>query len=126
MSLGRSLVRFLALSAIGHELTYTVVKAHRFDDAREQLVSLSVGFLLAGIYRPNLLADTGARRRSAVRRVANLAADAVLIGIGTRRWHDILVARPREIPGMGRRVDHEVADRIEIERASLPGISIRS
>ena len=83
MSLGRSLVRFLALSAIGHELTYTVVKAHRFDDAREQLVSLSVGFLLAGIYRPNLLADTGARRRSAVRRVANLAADAVLIGIGT-------------------------------------------
>src|SRR5438552_890379 len=73
-----------------------------------------------------LLADTGARRRSAVRRVANLAADAVLIGIGTRRWHDTLVARPREIPGMGRRVDHEVADRIEIERASLPGISIRS
>ena len=120
------MVRFLALSAIGHELTYTVVKAHRFDDAREQLVSLSVGFLLAGIYRPNLLADTGARRRSAVRRVANLAADAVLIGIGTRRWHDILVARPRGIPGMGRRVDHEVADRIEIERASLPGISIRS
>jgi len=54
VSLGRSLVRFLALSAIGHELTYTVVKAHRFDDAREQLVSLSVGFLLAGIYRPNL------------------------------------------------------------------------
>ena len=126
MSLGRSLVRFLALSAIGHELTYTVVKAHRFDDAREQLVSLSVGFLLAGIYRPNLLADTGARRRSAVRRVANLAADAVLIGIGTRWWHDILVARPREIPGMGRPADHEVADRIEIERASLPGISIRS
>ena len=124
MSLGRSLVRFLFLTAIGHEVTYTIVKADRFDDGRQRLASLLVGFVLAGIYRPNLLADGGGRR-SAVRQAANLTADAVLIGIGTRWWHDILDARPREIRSTGHQIDHQVADRIELDRATLPGISIR-
>ena len=126
MSLGRSLTRFLFLTAIGHELSYSLVDTNRSDEMRQRLTSLSVGFVLAGIYRPNLLGGVDGRRPSALRVVANLAADAVLIGLGTRWWHDILDVLRREVRAKQEDDDLDAADRIEIERRSIPGISIRS
>jgi len=126
VSLGRSLMRFLFLTAIGHELSYSLVETEGFDDMRQRLSSLSVGFVLAGIYRPNLLGGTDVRRPSTARRIANLAADAVLIGLGTRGWHDVLEVMRRQIQAKHQQDDLDAAERMEIERPSLPGISIRS
>jgi hypothetical protein len=126
MSVTRTLVRFLALTAIGHELTYSLGEAEGLDATRQQLTGFVVGFALAGIYRPNLLADVEGRRMSTARRVANLAADAALIGLGTRWWHQLLGELQREWQSSRQRHDVEPDQRIEIERAMLPGISIRS
>lgn len=119
-------MHFLFLTAIGHELSYSLVESDRFDDRRQRLTSLSVGFVLAGIYRPNLLGGVGGRRPSAAHRIANLAADAVLIGLGTRWWHDTLDVLRREVRAKQQQDDLDAAERIEVERPSLPGISIRS
>src|SRR2546428_11423664 len=102
VSLGRSLLRFLFLAAIGHEVSYALVEDDRLEDIRQRLSRLDpridelvhcqlcvaawVGVILAGIYRPNVLADAHGRRPSAARQVANVAGDAVLIALGTRWW----------------------------------------
>jgi hypothetical protein len=119
-------MRFLFLTAIGHELSYSLVETEGSNDIRQQLTNLSVGFVLAGIYRPNLLGGTDGRRPSAARRIAHLAADAVLIGLGTRWWHDVLAVIRRQVQAKQQQDDLDAAERMESERSSLPGISIRS
>jgi len=69
MSLGRTLLRFLFLAAIGHQVTYTVVEGEIFEDVRKRV---------------------GARPASPARKAANLAGDAILIALGTRLWNEIL------------------------------------
>jgi hypothetical protein len=126
VSVARTLVRFLTLTAIGHELTYSLAEAEGWEGTRQRLTGLVVGFVLAGIYRPNLLADVEARRMTTARRLANLAADAVLIGLGTRWWHELLGELQREWQSSRARSNVETGPRIETDRAMLPGISIRS
>jgi hypothetical protein len=126
VSVARTLVRFLSLSAIGHELTYSLAEAEGSEGTRQRVTSLVVGFALAGIYRPNLLADVEGRRMTTARRLANLAADAVLIGLGTRWWHELLGELERGRQSRRPRSDVESDQRIETDRAMLPGISIRS
>ena len=148
MSLGRTLLRFLFLAAIGHQVTYTIVEGGIFERMRKRASSIHpkldefihchlcvgtwAGAVLAGIYRPNLLADVGARPPSAARRVANLAGDAVLIALGTRLWNEILGLLRREVQVKQKEIERAEVERvdesapIEIERAMLPGISIRS
>jgi hypothetical protein len=125
VSPGRSLWRFLFLAAIGHEVSYTLVKADRLDSARQRLTNIWIGLTLAGIYRPNLLAHAD-RRSSVARQVANVAADAALIALATRGWHEGLAVLRREILARQTEAEVEPAPRIEIERPVLPGISIRS
>jgi hypothetical protein len=126
VSVARTLVRFLSLTAIGHELTYSLAGAEGSEGRRQRLTGLVVGFALAGIYRPNLLADVEGRRMTTARRLANLAADAVLIGLGTRWWHELLGELERGLLSGRPRSNAESDQRIETERAMLPGISIRS
>jgi hypothetical protein len=123
VSPGRSLWRFLLLTAIGHEVSYGLVKADRLDDAGQRLTNLWVGLTLAGIYRPNLLSAAGGRRASLARQVATLAADTVLIAVGTRWWQDGLAVLQREILT---RPPADIEPAPRIERSMLPGISIRS
>ena len=134
MGLGRTLLRFLFLAAIGHQITYTVVEGGIFEDLRERIsathpkleefvhchlcVGSWAGLVLAGIYQPKLLADVDARPPSALRKVANLAGDAVLIALGTRLWNESL--------GWLRREVQVKQNEIEMDRAMQPGISIRS
>ena len=141
MSLGRTLVRFLFLAAIGHQVTYTVVEGGIFEDMRTRVSAMHpkldefihchlcvgtwAGVVLAGLYRPNLLADVDAAKpASAGRRLANLIGDAVLIALGTRLWNEILGLLRREVQVKQKEIDESAP--IEIERATLPGISIRS
>jgi len=126
VSLGRALSRFLVLAAIGHEVSYGLLKADRLDETRQRLTGFWVGLTLAGIFRPNLLAETGGRRSPLTRRLANLAADATLIALGARWWHEGVALLRREIASNGTAAEIELPPRIEIERAALPGISIRS
>ena len=128
MSVARTLVRFLCLTAIGHELTYGLAEAEGSEGTRQRqrLTGLVVGFALAGIYRPNLLADVEGGRMTTARRLANLAADAVLIGLGTRWWHELLGELQRGWQSSRPRSNVESGPRIETDRAMLPGISIRS
>jgi hypothetical protein len=148
MSLGRTLLRFLFLAAIGHQVTYTIVEGGIFSDMRERVsqihpkldefihchlcVGTWAGAVLAGVYRPNLLDDVGVKPRSAARQLANLAGDAVLIALGTRLWNEILGLLRREVQVKQKEIekaDGEGVDDsapIEIDRAMLPGISIRS
>jgi len=126
VSVARTLVRFLSLTAIGHELTYSLPEAEGSEGTRQRLTGLVVGFALAGIYRPNLLADVEGRRMTTARRLANLAADAVLIGLGTRWWHELLGELQRGWQSSRPRSNVESGPRIETDRAMLPGISIRS
>jgi hypothetical protein len=89
MSLGGTLLRFLFLAAIGHQLTYTLVEGGIFEPTRRRLsrvhpnihefvhchlcVGTWVGIVLAAIYRPHLLADVDGRPPSAARTIANVA-----------------------------------------------------
>src|SRR5439155_1601139 len=64
---------------------------------------------------------------TAARKVANVAGDAVLIALGTRLWNDALGLLRHEV--QVKQTEIEAADEsgpIELERAVLPGISIRS
>jgi hypothetical protein len=148
MSLGRTVLRFLFLAAIGHQLTYTIVEGGIFDDARTRVSSIHprldefvhchlcvgtwAGAVLAAIYRPNLLADVDDKPASAARNVANLVGDAVLIALGTRLWNESLGLLRREVQAKQKEIDAPGLDDgedsapVEIERAMLPGISIRS
>jgi len=126
VSVARTLVRFLSLTAIGHELTYSLAEAEGSEGTRQRLTGLVVGFALAGIYRPNLLADVEGGRMTTARRLANLAADAVLIGLGTRWWHELRGELERGWRSSRPPSNVESDQRIETERAMLPGISIRS
>jgi hypothetical protein len=135
MSLGRMLVRFLFLSAIGHQMTYTFVEGGIFDDVRTRLAAVHpkldefvhchlcvgtwAGVMLAGVYRPNLLAEVDGKPPSAARQVANFAGDAFLIALGTRLWNEVLGLLRREVQVKQKEIEAE-------EPASLPGISIRS
>ena len=86
-----------------------------------------IGIVLAVIYRPQLLASVDGRPPTAARTVANVAGDAVLIALGTRLWNDALGLLRREV--QVKQTEIEAADEsgpIELERAVLPGISIRS
>ena len=86
-----------------------------------------IGIVLAVIYRPQLLGSVDARPPTAARNVANVAGDAVLIALGTRLWNDALGLLRREV--QVKQTEIEAADEsgpIELERAVLPGISIRS
>ena len=143
MSLGRAMLRFFFLAAIGHQLTYTFVEGGIFEPTRRRLstvhpsvdefvhchrcVQTWVGIVLAAVYRPHLLADVDGRPPSAARNAANVAGDAVLIALGTGLWTDVLGLLRREV--RIKQVEIEPADEsapLEIDRAVLPGISIRS
>ena len=143
MSLGRTLLRFLFLAAIGHQVTYTFIEGGIFEPTRRRLstvhpsvdqfahchlcVGAWIGIVLAAIYRPRLLADVDGRPPTAARNVANVAGDAVLIALGTRLWNDALGLLRRDVEV--KQTEIEAADEsapIELERAVLPGISIRS
>ena len=143
MSLGRTLLRFLFLAAIGHQVTYTFIEGGIFEPTRRRLsavhpsvdqfvhchlcVGTWIGIVLAAIYRPRLLADVDGRPPTAARNVANVAGDAVLIALGTRLWNDALGLLRRDVEV--KQTEIEAADEsapIELERAVLPGISIRS
>jgi hypothetical protein len=90
MGLGRTLLRFPFLAAIGHHVTYTVVEGGIFEDMRNR----------AGAIHPKL--------------------DEFV------HWH------LREVQVKQNQIDSAEANRIddsapiEIDRATIPGISIRS
>ena len=148
MSLGRTLLRFVFLAAIGHQVTYTVVEGGIFEGMRQRVsrinpkldefvhchlcVGIWTGAALAGIYRPNLLDDVGAKPPSAARQLANWTGDAMLIALGTRLWNETLGLLRRQVQIKQSEIEKADSDgvddsvRIEIERAMLPGISIRS
>lgn len=135
MSLSRTLVRFLFLSAIGHQMTYTFVEGGIFEDVRNRLAAVHpkldefvhchlcvgtwAGVMLAGVYRPNLLADVDGEPPSPARQVANFAGDAFLIALGTRLWNEVLGLLRREVQVKQKEIEAD-------EPAALPGISIRS
>jgi len=147
MSLGRTLLRFFFLAAIGHQVTDTVVEGSIFEDVRYRVsaihpkldefvhchlcIGTCAGVVLASIYHPNLLADVEARP-SAARKAANLAGDAILIALGTRLWNEVLGWRRRGVQVKQNDIELAAAERlddsapIELDRATLPGISIRS
>ncbi len=144
MSLGRTMMRFAFLAAIGHQVTYTLVEGGIFAGTRTRISSIHPkleefihchlcvgtwsGIMLAGLYQPNLLADAvGQKPPSGMRRVANLAGDAFLIALGTRVWNEVLALLRREVQLKQQTVEAvEHADRITIERPMMPGISARS
>ena len=143
MSLGRTLMRFAFLAAIGHQITYTFVEGGIFEGTRGRLSAIHPkldefvhchlcigtwsGIMLASVYRPNLLADAAILQKSGARRVANLAGDAFLIALGTRVWNEVLGLLRREVQLKERTVEAaEEANRITFERPSMPGISVRS
>jgi hypothetical protein len=143
MSLGRTLMRFAFLAAIGHQVTYTFVEGGIFEDTRNSLAAihpkldefvhchLCVGtwssMVLAGAYRPNLLADALGTRPSGVRRIANFAGDAFLIAMGTRFWNEVLGLLRREVQLKQKTVETiGEPGEIVIDRPSMPGIPIRS
>ena len=143
MSIGRTLMRFVFLSAIGHQVTYTLVEGGIFEDARQRLsavhpradefihchlcVGTWVGAVLAAIYRPNLLAHVDGRRQSPARATANPVGDAVLIALGTRVWNEVLGWLRREVQVGEQILDGaRETDAIELERPTTPGISLRS
>lgn len=142
MSLGRTLMRFAFLAAIGHQVTYTLVEGGIFAETRERIgaihpkldefihchlcVGTWSGIVLAGVYRPNLLADVVGSKPSGGRRVANLAGDAFLIALGTRVWNEILGLLRREVQLKQQTVAAlEEGDAIAIERPPVRGISVR-
>jgi hypothetical protein len=143
MSLGRTILRFLFLSAIGHQMTYTFVEGGIFEDVRKRLAAVHpkldefvhchlcvgtwAGVMLAAIYRPNLLADVGGKPPSAVRQAANAASDAFLIALGTRHWNEVLGLLRREVQVKQKEVEAvEPREPIAIEPPVYPGISIRA
>ncbi len=143
MSLGRAMLRFFFLAAIGHQLSCTFVEGGIFEPARRRLstvhprldefvhcrrcVETSVGIVLAAVYRPHLLADVDGRPPSPARNAVNAAGDAVLIALGTRLWNDLLGLLRREARIEQAEIEAvDDAAPIEIERPVLPGISIRS
>ena len=145
MSLGRTLLRFLLLGAIDHQVTYTIVEGGTFEGMRQRVsrihpkldefvhchlcVGTGMGAVLAVIYRPNLLADVDAKPPAAARQLTNLAGDAMLIALGTRLWNEGLGLLRREVQVKQKEIETADGDDsapIEIERAMLPGISIRS
>jgi hypothetical protein len=143
MSLGRTLMRFAFLAAIGHQITYTLVEGGIFADTRTRISAIHPkldefvhchlcvgtwsGILLAGIYQPNLLADVAGKKPSGARHLANLAGDAFLIALGTRVWNEVLGLMRREVQLKQRTVEAvEQAEEIRIERPSMPGISVRT
>jgi hypothetical protein len=143
VSLGRTLVRFAFLAAIGHQVTYTFVEGGIFEGTRSRLSAIHPkldefvhchlcvgtwsGVVLATIYRPDLLADATGQRQSTGRRLANLAGDAFLIALGTRVWNEVLGLLRREVQLKQQTVEAvDSADRITIERPSMPGISVRT
>jgi len=142
MSLGRTLMRFAFLAAIGHQITYTLVEGGIFADTRTRIAAIHPkldefihchlcvgtwsGIVLAGVYQPNLLADVVGKKPSGVRRVANLAGDALLIALGTRVWNEILGLLRREVQLKQQTAEAlEEGDVIAIERPSVRGISVR-
>jgi hypothetical protein len=142
MSLARTLVRFVFLAAIGHQVTYAFVEGRIFEETRDRIGRLDpkveefvhchlcvgtwVGALLAAIYRPNLLADVDGKRPGMPRQLANVAGDAVLIALGTRVWNEALGWLRREVQVKQKTI--EAADGTEADgggRPAFPGISIR-
>jgi hypothetical protein len=143
MSLARTLMRFIFLAAIGHQITYTVVEGGIFEDARRRVsgihpkasefihchlcVGTWIGLVLAGIYRPNLLADVDNKPAAAARQLANVAGDAFLIALGTRVWNEGLGWLRREVQVKQQTI--EAAESAGSEASGLPGlpgISIRA
>ena len=142
MSLARTLTRFAFLTAIGHQVTDTLVDGQIFEDARDRLGSLHpkaeqfvrchlcvgtwVGLALAAIYRPNLLSDVEGTPPGPARRLANLMGDAALIALGTRVWTEALAWWRRE--GKAAQETAEAPDQSEAATEPSPmhpGISIR-
>jgi hypothetical protein len=148
MSLGRTLLRFMFLAAIGHQVTYTVVEGGIFEGMRQRVsrmhpkldefihchlcVGIWSGAVLAGVYRPNLLDAVGAKPPSVARQLANWAGDAMLIALGTRLWNETLGLLRREVQVKQKEIEKAESEGIddsapiEIERAMPPGISLRS
>lgn len=145
MSLTRTLMRFAFLTAIGHQVTATLVEGRLFEETRQRLSSLHpradqfvhchlcvgtwVGVALASIYRPNLLAEFDATSPGPARRIANLAGDAVLIALGTRVWNEVLGWLRREVEVKQKAIEAvdeaQAVEEDEEEAPMHPGISIR-
>ena len=140
MSLTRTLMRFVFLAAIGHQVTYTFVEGGIFSETRERLgrlhpkvdefvhchlcVGTWVGALLALVYRPNLLADVNSTPPAVPRQLANVAGDAFLIALGTRVWNEALGWLRREVQVKQKAIE-AAEDADSDDRPAFPGISIR-
>jgi hypothetical protein len=142
MSLARTLMRFLFLAAIGHQVTYTVVEGGIFEDTRHRLGQLHpkvdelvrchlcvgtwVGAMLAAVYRPNLLADVDDQRPGALRQAANLVGDAFLIALGSRVWNEGLGWLRREVEVKQKTLETTPTEQpADDDRPAFRGISIR-
>ena len=142
MSLARTLMRFIFLAAIGHQVTYTLVEGGIFKDTRERVgtvhpkvnefvhcqlcVGTWVGALLAATYRPNLLADVDGKRPGLPRQLANVAGDAFLIALGTRVWNEALGWLRREVQVKQKTIEAvDSAGPEEGDPRAFPGISLR-
>ena len=140
MQAGRTLLRFLFLSAIGHQVTYTLVEGDIFEEPRRRLAAIHpkvdefvhchlcvgtwIGAVLGAVYRPHLLADVGGRSGRAAD-VANLAGDALLIAFGSRLWNEVLGLLRREVQKKQAEVEVVQDSLADSEPTRLPGISIR-
>jgi hypothetical protein len=141
MQAGRTLLRFLFLSAVGHQVTYTLVEGGIFEGARRRLSAIHpkvdefvhchlcvgtwIGAVLATVYRPNLLADLASRPAGRALGRANVAGDALLIAFGSRLWNEVLGLLRREVQVKQAEVEAVQESVPDQEPRTLPGISIR-
>jgi hypothetical protein len=146
MGLSRTLLRFTFLSAICHQVTYTLVEGSIFEDARRRSAEVNprlgdlvrchlctgtwVGLLLAAAYQPRLLSDVQQRRPSLTRRTLDLLGDAFLLALGGRVWNEGLgllrnEVRVKEKTAEGAAAESESRAIIEPGRSAFPGISVR-
>jgi hypothetical protein len=146
MGLSKTLVRFTFLSAICHQVTYTLVEGSIFEDARRRVAAVNprlgdlvrchlctgtwVGLLLAAAYQPRLLSDVQPQRPSLVRRTLDLVGDAFLVALGGRVWNEGLgllrnEVRVKESTAEGAAGGAEAGAIVEPGRSAFPGISVR-
>ena len=141
MQAGRTLLRFLFLSALGHQVTYTLVEGGIFEAPRRRLAAIHprvdefvhchlcvgtwIGAVLAAVYRPNLLGEVTSRPSGALVDAANVAGDALLIGFGSRAWNEVLGLLRREVEKKQAEIEVVHDSPADTQPTMLPGISIR-
>jgi len=144
--LPRTLLRFAFLSAICHQITYTLVEGSVFEDARRRAAELNprvgelvrchlclgtwVGVILAAAYQPQLLGEVRPQRPSLPRRALDLLGDAFLLALGGRVWNEGLGLLRNEVQAKRNAVEAteeptEPRNVFEPGRSAYPGISVR-